>query len=96
MTAAVPDPSFRELLDRLILEHWRTPTSGCVCGQVGLGQSWTLHLATVLASAIAAGQRAAEAETLTRLADAWDENASRWYARATALASPAPATPGDA
>lgn len=40
----------RERIAEVLMGHWRTPTSGCMCGQVELGQSWPLHVADELLS----------------------------------------------
>jgi hypothetical protein len=138
MTAAVPDPSFRDQLARWVphtmgcFAH-RTDDVGmdyrCICFHDGLvdrlAPKLEAHIAAEVEARVQAAADQREIETLTRLADAWDENASRWYyehrhthpngiewvggfdegwgegarllrARAAALASPAPATPGDA
>jgi hypothetical protein len=48
-TAPAPGPGeYRDAYAEVILRHWRTSTSGCRCGQVGLGQSWPEHLADEL------------------------------------------------
>ncbi|MCW2632083.1 MAG: hypothetical protein JWR88_1045 [Pseudonocardia sp.] len=50
-----------------ILEHWPTPTSGCSCGQMRLGQSWPLHLADELLPLMIEAERA---RALTAVRDA--------------------------
>jgi hypothetical protein len=48
----------RDKVAEHILEHWPTPTSGCSCGQVRLGQSWPLHLADELLPLMTEAERA--------------------------------------
>jgi hypothetical protein len=44
------EDALREALVLATLRHWRTPTSGCDCGQVGLGLSWSEHIADAVLS----------------------------------------------
>lgn len=70
MTTPAGPAAPRDQLDQLILKHWRTPTSGCTCGQVGLGQSWSLHLTDALAPIVEALAVQRAAEELVAMADA--------------------------
>jgi hypothetical protein len=48
------DDEIRAQFADVILTHWRTPTSGCKCGQIGLGESYPAHVADALLARIRA------------------------------------------
>jgi len=57
----MPDATYRQLATAVLVAHQRHE-SGCLCGRLGLGESWAEHVAETLDAAGALRDRPATGE----------------------------------